>query len=216
MKKIAKIISVLLHPLLMPTIMSGVFMAYAPSLLPIVTLKGQAQFILFIFLTTFIFPILSIYIYYLWVKGEKHEGHSTTFSKSLLMESKEERFIPFTITTALYALMTYFLIYKAQLPLRALAVVFGGITMCLALVTFISRFWKISAHSAGIAGGLGFLLGSYLEGEINLFYPIITFIILTGLLMSARLYLNSHNLLQVAIGGLTGFIICFGSMALFG
>ena len=133
------------------------------------------------------------------------------------MEAKEERIVPFTITTTLYAGMTYFLIYKAPFALHHLSIIFGGITMCLALVTFISRYWKISAHGAGLAGGLGFLIGIYLkEGEVDLFYPILLFIILLGLLMSARLHLGSHNLLQVSMGALTGFSICLGSMLFFG
>lgn len=188
-----------------------VLICYAPAALPIISIKGQIEFTLFIFLITFLMPLVAIFIYFLWDKGFKNQ--EGLFVKSMIMEGREERIIPFTITTALYASITYFLIYQAPYSLRILSIIFGSITMCLAIITFISRFWKISAHSAGIAGGLGFLIGIYIkEAEITLFYPILTFLILMGVLMSSRLYLNCHTPLQVIAGAFIGFCICLGSM----
>ncbi len=196
-----------------------VLIFYAPAALPIISIKGQIEFTLFIFLITFLVPVCAIFIYFLLNKGYKSFDNENQgfFIKDMFMEGREERIIPFTITTALYACITYFLIFQAPYSLRILSVIFGSITMCLAIVTFISRFWKISAHSAGIAGGLGFLIGIYIkEVEILLFYPILTFLILVGILMSSRLYLNCHTPLQVTMGALTGFCICLGSMLFFG
>jgi len=219
LRNIAKIISVLLHPLLIPTIICVVLICYAPSALPITSIKGQIEFTLFIFVITFLLPLFAIFIYFFWNKGFKNMENESEglFVKSIIMESRKERIIPFTITTAIYASITYFLIYKAPYSLRILPIVFGSITMCLAIVTFVTRFWKISAHSAGVAGGLGFLIGIYFkQEELTLFYPVLTFLILVGILMSSRLYLNCHTPLQVIAGATIGFCICLGSMLFFG
>jgi len=69
---------------------------------------------------------------------------------------------------------------------------------------------KVSAHSASIAGILGFLWGLKLnDPEIMMLYPVVTTIIAIGVVMSARLLLNAHKPIEIYLGAVLGYVICF-------
>jgi membrane-associated phospholipid phosphatase len=211
---LAKIVSAILHPLLMPTFTYLLLIYLAPGMLNL-DAGQRLQLLLPVFVATFIIPLLCILMLYsfrIFSPAVTGEPFAQTFRRSLNLESREERIIPFSITTGIYGLLTYFVLFRGGSALYVLGVSFGGITLCLAWVSFISGFWKISAHSTGIWGTVGFLTALYLKrGEILLFYPILILLGLAGLLMSSRLYLNLHTPAQVVAGGLLGLGICLAT-----
>ncbi|MBC8111107.1 MAG: phosphatase PAP2 family protein [Verrucomicrobia bacterium] len=231
MKIFAHIVSVVLHPLLMPTFTYLILFQLAPSVLPAVGDEGKLQLALLIFLLSFLIPLASIFFLFVLDKifnarkkmimsnGEEamaEQKNESVFMRSMALESREDRILPFTITTLLYGFVSYVLLFKTPATFTLLGVVFASTTLCLALVTLITRFWKISAHSTGIAGVAGFFLAIYLKtDEANLFYAFMVSLLLAGLLMTCRLYLNLHTLAQVSAGALLGFIISLITMLYF-
>jgi membrane-associated phospholipid phosphatase len=209
MKTTAQVISVLFHPLLMPTLIFGVLFYIAPSAIPnLDTMNGRAAvtlgeshfsikdgLLMLLFMYTFVVPALCIYYF-------KRLG----WVQSLTLDTLTDRRLPYLASVAIYTLATVFCYLKLkQLP--QIALILGSITLAIALVAFISLYWKISAHAVGIAGALGAFVGIFLRyGEYNLFYPIVLTIILAGAVLSARLYLNAHTPPQV----LSGFVLGFG------
>lgn len=207
LQNLARVISAVLHPLLLPT-MAFLLLFYIVPLtsFPIDPVLKR-WLTLFIFLLSFLIPITCILGCYLF-----------GFIDDLFMEDPKDRRIPFIITTVFYAMLSWRFIFFADfwLYLPVLGVVFGGITLSLFLVTIITFFWKISAHSVGICGVAGVLLGlGYKFDEPQLLYPLLATIILAGALMSARLYLNVHTPLQVLAGCMLGFWISLGTVVLF-
>jgi membrane-associated phospholipid phosphatase len=84
------------------------------------------------------------------------------------------------------------------------------VSVCIGLVTLITLFWKISAHAVGTGGLLGFLFGIvYSFAATELLYPTLVCVLATGLLLSARLYLNAHTPVEVGAGFLLGLTVCF-------
>ena len=84
----------------------------------------------------------------------------------------------------------------------------GAIAALLA-VAIINRWWKISAHLTGIGGLLGGICSfslCYVTLPIGL---IITVLLLSLLLMYARLYLQAHTPMQVVCGYLLGLVCTF-------
>ena len=207
MKRLANIISVVLHPLLLPTLTCALVAFTLPA--PVLQINPESRLTLLwtIFSFTFLLPLGLVYfLFVLGLGGDRPPGTSV-FLQSMRLENRQERFYPFLLTTLLYASLSVMLISRQLF--HVLAVVFAAITVCLGTVTLVSRFWKISAHSTGIAGTVGFLLGLYLRFEEEaLFYPLLVSLVLTGLLMTARLYLNLHTPVQVLAGGLLGFSVC--------
>ena len=195
--KIARTISVLFHPIIMPTI--GLLILFNTHSILVYTYPSVKRAIYIItFFGTSILP-LSFIPFFLYSK----------FLNNLFMNERKERVIPFLITTVLY-FFTYFLIWRFPLSdfvkqfLLACAVSIG-------LVTLISFIWKISAHMVGIGGIVGLLISLMIHENANILVYLIPAIVAAGLIGSSRLVLQVHNPPQVYAGFLLGLI----SMVLF-
>jgi membrane-associated phospholipid phosphatase len=204
--RIAFAISVALHPLLLPTLCFFVLLYITP--LAALQVKSEARvFILSaVFILTFVAPALGIMLFYL-----------TGQLNNLTMADRTDRQLPFVMTTFFYWLATYFFMFgRGFRDLPILGVIVGSVSVSLALVSIITFYWKISAHSVGMSGVVGFLLGlTYKYGAENLLIPLIISILLTGLLMTSRLQLNAHQPAQILAGSALGFFISFLSIVLF-
>ncbi|MDE5795836.1 MAG: phosphatase PAP2 family protein, partial [Muribaculaceae bacterium] len=75
----------------------------------------------------------------------------------------------------------------------------------------VNFYWKISAHSAGIAGIVAMLLRIMRDGfpEPSTFSWLIAVILLSGLLGAARVWLGRHTVCQVLAGYAVGFCSVF-------
>jgi membrane-associated phospholipid phosphatase len=204
--RFAQILSAVLHPMLMPTIIFGILFYGAPESIQNLELFNNSArvglmslkmgLLLLIFLQTFILPVFTIYCL-----------HRFGFVNDLKMETLEDRRLPYIVTVAIYMFVaTFFTLKLKQLP--EVAIILTGIAFSIAAVAIISLYWKISAHAVGISGTLGALIGIVIKyGSYELFYPIIVIILIGGLLVAARLHLNAHTPAQVIAGSFLGLII---------
>jgi hypothetical protein len=206
-RMISNIISVLLHPLLMPTLLFTIIVKYLPMLVSPINEEGKKYLIGLIFVTTFIFPVFISLTFLLMIKN-RFSMHD------LILDKNKERFIPFLSTGILYFGVTYIMYHTLRLnPVCVL--IMAGISLTVLMVSIITYFWKISAHAAGISGVIGYLLYfSILSSDNDLFIPVSVMILLSGVLLSARLYLRSHTSAQVYAGCLLGLLISLGTMYL--
>ncbi len=193
-----------MHPLLMPTYLFLVIILFAPPAFHPLTAYAMYKVVLIIFITTFIIPVLSI-------GTLKISAFITDFN----LFDRKERLLPFLFITCFYGLTAYLFFEKVNLN-NLIFVTFASVTVLLLVLSVITVFWKISIHSAGIAGLIGFLWGLKFKYPIHeLIYPLVVVTLLAGLVMSSRLKLNAHNPGQVYMGGIIGFLICFLSFYLF-
>ena len=146
-----------------------------------------------IILNTFLLPVIISYI--LVKKG---------WIKSLEMEKREERLIPY-VSNLLLLLIATFMIYKLRLP-RIFFLLTLGAAAALSLAVIINIKWKISIHMIGIGALVGtfFGLSSFLLVDLRI--AIIVFLLIAGLLGTARLTLNSHRPSQIYAGFILGFV----------
>lgn len=186
----------------MPTFLLGILFFTSPSIVGVDVLTPLIRLTLlgFICMTTFVVPALGIY--YLYRAG---------YVKSLHLDDLADRKLPYFLTAFFYAFATYFFSYQLA-PLSEIApeigIVLGSITVSIALVGLISLSWKISAHGTGIGGCVGAIFGIAVKfSENNLLYPFLIFLVLGGMLMSARLQLNAHTPAQVGAGALLGILV---------
>lgn len=203
--RFARVISYILHPLLLPTLAFVVLLYGTPSPVLSINSGGKWRLLLIVFVLTCLAPITSILIFY-----------TTGSIQSLRMNHTSDRQIPFSITTVFYLMATFLFSYGTFREFPLLAIITGSISFMLAAVTIITFYWKISAHSVGISGLVGFMIGlSYRFSGEMLMYPLVIAILLAGLLMSARLYLNAHTPQQVYAGCLLGFTVSLLAVILF-
>jgi hypothetical protein len=212
--KTANVLSAIFHPLLMPTILFALLFYVSPetiSNLPAyknttnaMHLGFKENLLFFIFLSTFITP--SCFIYYLY---------KIKLISSLKMEDLKARRLPYLITTILYSMVCLLLFTKFS-NLKEISICIMAITFSIFIVQIISFFWQISAHAVGIAGVFGLLatFTFYLNSE-NLFFPSLIFLILTGIIASARLKLNAHTPAQIIAGLVVGLFISISSIIIF-
>lgn len=203
----ARFISVMFHPLLMATYLFGLLSLELPMALFPIQSAGHQWFMLIIFIVSFFLPASSIGIF-------KILGSI----KSLTMDNRNERLIPFSLITIFYFMFTYMLYYKFKIGLSdnvfKMMLIVDGLVLVSTLITF---FYKLSVHSVAICGLLGIIIPLNKVAERNqLLFPTIILILLAGIIMSSRLKLNVHTPREVLIGSLTGLATGFlGMMILF-
>jgi hypothetical protein len=192
--KIAKTISILFHPLLMPTYGFALIFFTQNYISTFIPLNAKLLIIGITFIFTFLLPTINALI--LLRLGRIH---------SLEMETTRERVIPY-LSTFMYYLALSYLFYSAEFSPVFIILILGA-TLCV-LATFLINFkWKISAHAVGIGGIVGGIIGISIRLMIDLQLIIILTILISGLIGFARLKLLSHTPAQVYIGYLTGFLI---------
>lgn len=200
------IISRVMHPLMMPIYMILIIALLFPQLLSPLPIGMRHYFILLIFICTFLIPAISIIVF-------KNSGWISSYS----IEDQKERITPFLFVSIIYAITTYTVITKLQMS-NLIITILAGTTFLLLILTIVTYFYKISIHNAASWGTAGFLLGIFYNGLLDplLLYLSLFFIIISGIVGSARLWLGAHNPHQVLYGSILGFIFCFGAMLLFG
>ncbi|WP_245786893.1 PA-phosphatase [Algoriphagus aquimarinus] len=125
------------------------------------------------------------------------------------MAELKDRAIPFSVTSIYYILTVYFLFQKKEFD-PILWQVLSVITLAILVLTVITFFWKMSAHMTGMGGLLAAVLVLGLKfPNFQPLYPLLASLVLTGLVGTVRLYLNAHKPVELYVGLILGFSICF-------
>ncbi len=197
LKNLALVISVVFQPLLMPTLVFGMVLFAAPQA---TTIQEEVKLGLFflIVLATLLIPMITII-------GLRVGG----MVKSLHMANRKGRMLPFLLTCIFFILTSYFFYQKSELE----PILWQGmsvITLTVILLTGVTFFWKISAHMIGVGGlvAVVMVLGEKFS-NFPVLYPLLLVLILSGAIASSRLYLNAHRPLEIYLGFITGFLICW-------
>lgn len=203
MRAVAKALSVVLHPVWMPT----AIVVLAFSLHPYLALRfiGDGRIdVLYtmVFVMTAVFPLLSVWMF-------KRGG----MVRDWTMPLREERTLVYAITL-MYCGMCYWLLRRTAGHPMVLSLFLGGCVV-LAAVLLINLRWKISAHMAGICGLLGALLALMLLQGVQAPLLFAALVALAGALGTARLLITDHTPAQVYTGALLGLVGVLGC-ALFG
>ena len=191
MDKLAKIISTITHPVLLPTWMLLVFMA--SGVFKISFLRADVCLAV-VFGTTFIIPVIILFIL-----------KKFNMIKSLMMEKREERFIPlFIMVLSLYVTSRFFngvialILYNFYL--------ISNLVLCV-VVFWINIYWKISFHGIGWGAFTCMLfIMSTIASPLYFNYFLVS-IMISGVVGWARLKLKSHSESQLYVGFTVGFLI---------
>lgn len=203
-KRIAELISIVFHPLLLSTMLLAILFFFSPNSLRPITADSFLPFLGVVFALTFLIPALSIGMLKL-----------TSTISSLKLEDRKERIMPFTFISLYYGLTVYMFGYRLGLG-QTMVILFGTVTAAVILTTIITLFFKISVHSVGIWGVVGSMIAIQIRyPDSLLFWPIIVALLIAGLVNTSRLYLRVHSPSQVNYGSLLGFTVCFISVYLF-
>jgi membrane-associated phospholipid phosphatase len=193
-EKIAKIVSVLFHPVLLPTL--GFILLFSSGFYNSMLTTDAIRFILLvIFFSTATLPMLSIAILALNSKFD------------FLMPNSRDRIIPLLFTSVFYYVGFMLLGRIHFLPVFKLFMIAS--VLLIVMLLLISFKWNISVHMAAVGAITATFFALSFRGGVNPLLAIATVVIVSGLVGTARLVLNKNNLLQVATGYFLGFIILY-------
>lgn len=192
-KSLAKTFSILLHPLLLPTI--GIIILYnSGSVLEYLPFQAKKVILLIVAVSTLILP-LSFVPFFIFQK----------IIKNVQMENNKERLVPFLITSILF-FFGYYLLVRLGAPQTITRFTLAATTSAIILFLF-SFKWKISAHMIGIGGLTGAFIAVSFRLNVNMEYFIIAAVVLSGIVGYSRLRLKSHEQFHIYVGWLTGCLI---------
>jgi hypothetical protein len=187
-KYIAHLLSYVFHPLFIPTY----FFLYLMQVLPfefVGITDWQLKMRLFsvAWLTAF-FPAFAVFL--LW---------RLKLSDSIFLRTQKERIIPYVITMFFYWWMYYLSRNFTDQPI-ALKFFYLGIFVASAIGMTVNNFMKVSLHAMGIAGiTTSIVLVSVFYSVTNaLWVPLA--IVLTALVISARLVVSDHSKKELIVG----------------
>ncbi len=208
MRVAAQIVSWVFLPLFMP-IYALILVMYVPSqqdflfnedslyvLLPEAKLALLYMFIIF----SVIAPGLSFIIL-----------RRRNLISNIEIDDRTERGTPMIIMLV-YCLVLYLLfMFKAAntvLPKYIYALPLSGVFV-IGIFAIINRFKKISLHGAGAGILSGFIFAYCAEQLYYKFWLLVTVILVSGLVLSSRLYLKKHSQFEVLLGWFLSAAITF-------
>jgi hypothetical protein len=194
--RVARYISILLHPVWMPAY--TLFLIFHLANYPRFSVAPAFQSALYgiVLLNTIVIPLFITYMLF-------QRGWIKTFD----MEEREERFVPY-LANALCLLFSYFLLKKLQAPHIFSQMMLGAFAAVIFAV-IINLRWKISIHMIGIGGLAGVLFGMSSLLIVDLKIPIIATLLVAGILGTARLALQAHHPAQIYAGFAIGWLCEF-------
>jgi len=194
MMKVAQFISVLAHPLFMPSYAFGLLMYTNPYIKMMVSDSTKTAIFIILSLFTIALPIITAVIL-----------KQLRVIDSIYMKTAEERKWPFVFTLAWYY-MALQLLSKMYIPQSFLLLMIGAIC-AIGLSLIITLRWKVSIHMLGIGGVIGAIIGISHRFQFDHSTLIMFLLIFAGLIGFARLKTLSHNYRQVYVGFFIGLVV---------
>lgn len=208
--RLAQGISLVTHPLLVPTYMLVLLLLVNPFLFGInsITERNGRLTLLMVFLYTFFVPMISVLVM-----------RFLGMTKSLEMADRTERIGPFLVTGVLYLWIFYNFWNSPVIPTAYTAFMLGTV-IALFAAFFVNLFSKISLHAVGMGGLVGMVcvttllfsgssftlaLGEWGTYSVSMVLLLMAVFLLAGLVGTCRLFLQSHEPLDLYGGYLVGF-----------
>ena len=196
-KSLSLIISSVFHPVFVNLMGLLSLFVLSPYLRLGVNENAKLFYILFIFISAGIVPVVMVLLLNMLGKVQ-----------SVLLDVQEERNIPYLITASIYLIDYYFLSQSQQTPTLIRAYVLACACIVVAVV-IVNHFYKISVHGASLGALTGVVTSTSFFSTIDIRYLLAGVFIISGITLSARLFLYAHTLGQVITGWLLGFVVIY-------
>lgn len=200
LKKTADILSVMVHPILIP--LFGLIIIYSsPTLLSFIPVQLKRMIFVLVVVNNVIIPLALAAILYA-------RGAITTFNA----RDRNERVILLTFSLVMYTLTAYLLLrLQVSSLFRAYFISIAVVTLITLMITTV---YRISLHAAGIGGLLVLIIFMIILYDISMVWQLISVIIVGAAVLSSRIYLEDHSPAEVWTGLLAGIAVMGSSMFL--
>ncbi len=193
-KKFARIISIILHPALIPTL-GFILFFYSGFYFTLLSWEAKRIVLIIVLFSTGVLPLLAMALLTLNPKFD------------FTFDTSSQRALPLFLSSLFYYL-GYILLSKINAyPVFKIFLVASVLVIVVLLV--LSLRWKISSHMAAMGGLTGALLALSFRTGNNPVWAIVTVIVASGLLATARLVLEKNKLWHLEAGYALGFTILY-------
>ena len=188
----ARVISAIFSPFWTPFL--GFSLLFLFTYLSIMPMQYKLTVLSLVFCFTVLLPVIGIFFY------QKINGWGIQE-----LSERKKRFIPYLLTIMSYVggLLT---MYRVHFP-RYMSGILLAALICMILCALINVKWKISTHTASSGMMVGGLLSYSFLFQFNPINALYIFILLSGMLGSARIIVRQHTLNEV-IGGFFIGLFC--------
>jgi hypothetical protein len=191
--KLAKIISVIFHPLFMP-LYGLIILLAAPTFLRYLPVNIKYIIFTIVLINNVLIPLALLQFF-----------RFRNIISSFNIEEKNERIFPLLTASILYC-ATSFIVFRFQIPFFLKSFIFATSILSI-LLSMINFGWKISIHSAGAGAIAATVIVLSLKLHTPLTGYLIVVILAGGIILASRLRLNSHNPAQVWAGFFLGLFV---------
>ncbi|MEE4285750.1 MAG: hypothetical protein V2I31_06365 [Mariniphaga sp.] len=193
-KKLAQIISLIFHPVLIPTL--GFLLLFNSDFyFSFITWEAKRFVIMVVLFSTGILPLLAMALLAINPKFE------------LSFKTGSQRTLPLVISSVSYYL-GYFLLNRINAYPVFKVFIIGSLLVIIVLLV-LSLKWKISSHMAGMGGLTGTLLALSFRTGTNPVWAIVMVIVVSGLVATSRLKLEKNKLWHLEAGYILGFVTLY-------
>lgn len=195
-KKISGILSIILHPLLIPVFFVLIVFQFPVYFLPFQLISMKYIILLYVFLMTGLVPaLITLLLWRLKVVG------------SLTLKTRNDRVFPLLTVAVIYYVTYYTLNKHGSFPIMNLFLVGSAI---LALVTLlVNSYTKISLHMIAWGGFSGGLTGLAFLFHLHPYLWIMLVLFFSGVTGYARLKADAHHPREIYLGYMLGFVVMF-------
>ena len=190
----ARVISMIFTPFSIPFMAFLILFVF--SYLRIMPLQYKLIVLGVVYCFTILMPTLTIFLF------RKING----FTPEDLTERKR-RYVPFilTITSYVFCLL---MMHRLNIPWYMTGIIFVSLVVSIICI-LVNLKWKLSEHMAGMGGIIGGLVSFSALFSYNPVVWLCLFILIAGILGSARIVLGHHTLGEVLSGFVVGLVCAF-------
>lgn len=195
---VSEVIAYLSHPLFIPVIVTVLLVNALPEYFVIfkqnsIRIPYDKFFIRVVSISVF-FPLLTVLL-----------ARALNFVESLKMESKKDRVIPYVANT-IYFFWAFYAFKREGLTPPFYNAFFLGIFIAIIMSMVANSYFKISMHTVGWGGVLGFLLMLMVGMHMDISQPLIAVFLVSGIVATSRLILSAHTPGEIYAGFIVGIL----------
>ena len=194
MLRVARVTSIVFTPFSIPFLAFLVLFLFSYLRIMPILYKGIVLGIVYCF--TILTPTITIFLF------RKING----FARQELSERKK-RYVPILLTIISYV-FCLLMMRKLNIPWDMTGIIFVSLVISIICI-LVNLKWKLSEHMAGMGGIIGGLVSFSALFSYNPVVWLCLFILIAGILGSARIVLGHHTLGEVLSGFVVGLVCSF-------
>lgn len=197
-RSLALFISYLSHPLFIPLLVTFLVLQSIPEyMVAFKPVSKRFAFDILYFRVVIIsigFPLLTLLL-----------AKLLKFVSSVHMRTQRDRIIPYVAMITYYFWAFYTFQQEGRAP-KFYTAFFLGIFLSISIAFVTNNFLKISMHTIGWGGVIGFLLSLMWGMHMNVTVPLMITFFVAGIVATARMVLDAHTPREIYAGFLIGIV----------